>query len=272
VTLVLGMEAAITSFSANYIYEESNEAHLSVLVAVCVLILLFFVKYRSILIRIAMSGIAIIMLVSMIIMHTRTPAIAVLICAVYLLLISKKSYKGLLLFVIVTIVLLIIGIKTGFLNSLIEELFPAHMSDHRITGMDSLDVFLSGRVTLYEICWRDFLSSPIIGVGNWDYVDSFPLYVLATGGFFSAVLLLPIAYGIPLRGVFKREKIMLSEINDDYYCKLFTFAKVIAVFYTIVSITEASPPLGTGTMVFVPWIVYGMRKRVEDDGSFKNDE
>lgn len=272
VTTVLGLELAFVSLSSDFLYWEyqaersATTAHLSVLVGISAILLLFYFRPRFRLAKLLMMGVAIVLLVSMIMLHTRTPVLSASVCIVCLFLQGRRDLKQSIRVFFWLFVALIIGILSGFWEQMFAELFPRNM-DTSIRGIESLNTFSSGRMSVYTENWNYFLTSPLLGAGNWAYADNFALYVLGSGGLLSAALLFPIAYYIPLKSVFAKNRRLTDEASGDYRLRLQSFAAIIAIYYSLVSITEASPPLGTGSMVFLPWIVYGMLQRNNDDES-----
>lgn len=272
ITAVVSIAFVAASFSSNFVYWEfraesaTNPTHLAVLIAVVSIILLFYWKPRYKILNIVFIIIALLLLIALLFLHTRTPALSAAACIVYLLFDrfryfhNRSDVKSAAIVLFGLLILVIVGLSTGMLERLYYELFPKNM-DTAITGMEDFDTFSSGRVSIYIDNWMKFLSSPLIGVGNWAYADNFVLHVLGTGGIISAVLLFPIAYYIPLKGAFSKGMLYYAKTQNDYRIRLQSFAAAMAIYFSLVSLAEGSPPLGTGTMVFLPWIIYGMRQR-----------
>lgn len=262
--IYLGVQCMLKAFTPGFDYMSLEAAHLSTLTGAAAVLLILVFRPKQRVLKIAAIGFSVLACISMVLMHTRTPAIAIVAVLAIEFAHKKKRPIDWLLFTLFVFGVLAIEIFQGTISGFVQELFPRQMSGG-ISSEQDLDVFLSGRVEIYKISWNDFVKSPIIGIGNWGYVDCFPLYVLRTGGLLSALLLYPIAYGLPFSYV-KHEKQYRKMENISSYTKDVTYiARLLAIYYTILGISEASPPLGTGTMVFLPWLIFGMAARARED-------
>ena len=194
--------------------------------------------------------------------RSRTPIMALVVIAVIIFVQkenkTRKDY-GLAFLVIIAISLLILYMGgTDFL----VELFDLE-SDSEMTTSESLNNITSGRLDWYKLAFQDFLSSPIIGIGAYAYIDSFFICTLRTGGILMAIFLLPFVYGKMFKEFKKSNKIINSKEDfDNNVIDVMYIVRCFTIYFFVISLMEGYPPLGPGTSVFLLWIFYGISDNI----------
>ena len=188
-------------------------------------------------------------------MHSRTPALAVLITTAYWLFSHREKKRYLVLALLVIAVSIYYFNTEGGSNFLLDYL----QGDKRQDEL-SWSVVTSGRTDSYAEVFQEILQHPLIGQGAWAYLDSFPIHVLRTGGLFAALLILPIAYGRIwryIRQVFSQS----NRITADRQDSMIKAAGLICLYYFMISLFEGYPPLGPNASAFMLWLVIGLADR-----------
>lgn len=133
---------------------------------------------------------------------------------------------------------------------------------NKYEGAD-LNTFSSGRLTLYQIAFRKFLSSPIIGVGK-HYVDCSYLMILAESGVLGFLL---------VEWIWVKKIVMCFRYHGEHRRSAFLF--MMTVFYLVESLLEGYPPFGPGVSSFMFWLTSSVflnwsaeKERLEDDSFF----
>lgn len=199
-------------------------------------------------------GIGAVSLVSLMIIHSRTPLIGIVVCAI-ISFISKKDKTGkdyfnafAIIFILSSVIMYLGG------PEYISELFSG--SDQLDTG--GANAFFTGRPEIWKEAFFDFLKNPITGVGAWAYIDNHILNTLRCGGVILAVLIFPIGYG-KMFFTFKKSIDTINAVNPKGGQLVISQVvwKMIP-FYFVISLMEGYPPLGPGSSLFFFWIVLGM--------------
>lgn len=188
-------------------------------------------------------------------MHSRTPALAVLLTTAYWFF-TQKAKKRNYIFAALLIVISVIYFNTEGGS---DFLFDYLRGDYRGDEL-SWSVVSSGRTDLYAEVFQEILQHPFIGQGAWAYLDNFPIHVLRTGGLMAAFLILPIAYGRIFRFV-RRDFLQRRKAEDESRDVLLRTAGLICVYYFVISLFEGYPPLGPGVSTFILWIMIGLTDR-----------
>ena len=113
---------------------------------------------------------------------------------------------------------------------------------NKYEGAD-LNTFSSGRLSLYQMAFRKFLSSPIIGVGKY-YVDCSYLMILVESGILGFLL---------VEWIWVNKIILCFRYNGEHRRSAFLF--MMTVFYFVESLLEGNPPFGPGVSSFMYWLV-----------------
>lgn len=207
--------------------------------------------YDGIVKKIVLWGVSGLSLFSLMIIHSRTPLIAVITVAIFSFVLKKeKSKKD---FVTIGGVLLVATIAVTQLGGMafLQDLFG-------IGSSNSFDDVTNGRGTLYQMAIRDFLNSPFVGRGGYAYVDNFVLNVLRCGGLLLGIVLIPLAYTKLFNSIkISRQELLIYDAKSDFGLT-FNTLQSMAVFYFVVSLMEGSPPLGPNTSVFFLWLIMGI--------------
>lgn len=219
-------------------------------------------KIKNTLIKIFLYFSGLISLIALMNIRSRTPIMALVVIAVIIFVQkenkTRKDY-GLAFLVIIAISLLILYMGgTDFL----VELFDLE-SDSEMTTSESLNNITSGRLDWYKLAFQDFLSSPIIGIGAYAYIDSFFICTLRTGGILMAIFLLPFVYGKMFKEFKKSNKIINSKEDfDNNVIDVMYIVRCFTIYFFVISLMEGYPPLGPGTSVFLLWIFYGISDNI----------
>lgn len=219
-------------------------------------------KIKNTLIKIFLYFSGLISLIALMNIRSRTPIIALLIVFVTMFISKKNKTRkdyGIAFLVIIAISLLILYMGgTDFLI----ELFDLE-SDSEMNTSESLNNMTSGRLDWYKLALQDFLSSPIIGIGAYAYIDSFFICTLRTGGILMAIFVLPFVYG-KLFKEFKKsgEIINAKEDFDNNVIDVMYIVRCFTIYFFVISLMEGYPPLGPGTSVFLLWIFYGISDNI----------
>lgn len=208
--------------------------------------------YNNVLVKLALMFSGVVSFIALVLLHSRTPIVALIVIGVLLFLQKKnKNIKDYAKVVIIFIVLVNIINQLGGLEYLLEP--------KGSTANVNLNTVTSGRIDLYKIAIRDFINNPVWGIGAYAYIDNFILNILRSGGILLAILLFPLSYGKFISLYRKSTRILQkSELNDESVYMLFTLTKYMIVFYCVISLMEGYPPLGPGTSVFFMWIMLGI--------------
>lgn len=191
-------------------------------------------------------------------LHSRTPFIAIFVVFVFVFFEKKRPAYTYFLFVIVAIAVYIFIFHTSTGQEMYQDFMIGDRSVDTSEGLTS-DAVLSGRPSLYKESMRDFFENPIVGLGNWAYIDNFFINVLRTGGLVAGVLLLPFVYGKLFQAIFGYKKLREKFSDDKSISTLFALTRYLCMFFCVISFMEGYPPLGPGTSAFLLWIVLGVK-------------
>ena len=113
---------------------------------------------------------------------------------------------------------------------------------NKYAGAD-LDTFSSGRISRYETALASFLSSPVIGVGQF-YVDSSYILILTESGLIGFLL---------IEWIWVKKIGMCFRYRGEFNEQVFLF--MMTTFYIVESMLEGFPPFGPGVSSFVFWFM-----------------
>lgn len=234
---------------SRYAFDAKNQMGQMLGAGVVLGFFLLFQYHKSFVLKIAILVFSSISLMSLLIVGSRTPLIGILVIAIISFVSKKERTSKDYLFVIA--IAIAISIIISYLGGIeyVLELFD--LSDSSDVDIDNMT---SGRFTLYAMAIEDFLSSPLIGLGAWAYIDNFIINILRCGGLLLLVLILPISYG-KMFSTYKASG-LLSKIAGEETLSM--AAKCMVIFYFVVSLMEGYPPLGPNTSVFFLWILIGV--------------
>lgn len=219
-------------------------------------------KLKNRIIKIFLYFSGAISLIALMNIRSRTPIIASLIVFITMFIAKKNKTRkdyGIAFLAIIAISLLILYMGgTDFLI----ELFDLE-SDSEMNASESLNNMTSGRLDWYKLALQDFLSSPIIGIGAYAYIDSFFICTLRTGGILMAIFVLPFVYGKLYKEFKNSNKIINSKEDfDNNVIDVMYIVRCFTIYFFVISLMEGYPPLGPGTSVFLLWIFYGISDNI----------
>ena len=198
-------------------------------------------------------------------LHSRTPFLGVVMMLLYLFV---RRRNKLVSYIVITVLLCAFLIYRSTPEGG-RVVYRFLQGDNRYSTL-TVESVSSGRFSLYQLAIRDFLSSPLIGVGAWAYIDSFPFHVLRTGGLLAALLLFPIAYGILPGKILYAEKYSKAQRSTGdqkhYISESIYISMLFSFYYIIISFFEGYPPIGPNASVFFLWILIGNCSRIQKDG------
>ncbi len=209
---------------------------------------ILFQYHKNIILRIAILVFSCISLMSLMIVGSRTPLIAIIVIAIVSF-VSKKQKTG-SDYAFAFAIIIAITITVSFLGGIDYVLELFEISDSS-TELDLNDM-TSGRFDLYAQALNEFAQQPLTGWGAWAYVDNFIINILRCGGLLLLTIMLPISYGKMFNAYNKAGK----KVVDN--AVLSAAAKTLLIFYFVVSLMEGFPPMGPGTSVFFLWILIGI--------------
>ncbi|MBQ8002484.1 MAG: O-antigen ligase family protein, partial [Clostridia bacterium] len=211
---------------------------------------ILFQHYKNIVAKIVVLILASVSLMSLLVVGSRTPLIAIGVIAI-ISFVSKKEKKG-SDYAFALAIIIAIAITVSFLGGLdyVLELFELNDTS------SSLDIndMTSGRFTLYEQALVEFVQSPLIGIGAAYYVDNFIINILRCGGVLLLILMLPISYG-KMYSTYKKTSEIAAHTDNSI---LVSASKTLLIFYFVVSLMEGYPPMGPGTSTFFMWLLIGI--------------
>ncbi len=156
---------------------------------------------------------------------------------------------------IVWIIALLAGVQLVLYLPSLHNFINHSLLFTKYEGAD-VDAFSSGRLGLYTLAWKTFLSSPLIGVGRY-YVDCSYLSVLTENGIIGFILIESIWF-------YKISLHFISALKDKLYkqtgkhSKQTRFLVSIVIFYMVESMLEGYPPFGPGVSSLAFWLFSGI--------------
>lgn len=200
-------------------------------------------------------------LVTLWILHARTPFIAVLVVFLYLFFEKRRNLFAYFAFAIVILAFTVFFTRTKLGYEMIQTFLIGDLR-YKEVELSNTEAIFSGRFDVYGIAFNDFFNHPFFGMGGWAYVDSFPIHALWVGGITHAILLIPFVYKQLFGCIIGFKKRTCNMNNDSCDYSILSLAKYLSLFYITVSLMEGYPPLGPGASAFFIWIVLGMKDSV----------
>ena len=243
--LAIGVRAALFTnltvwFSQDvYVYGEKNST--GQILAVAAILLFFFFRPRNRALNIARFVLAGLLAVFLLIVQSRSAAIALAVAAASGLVFSKNR-RPLFLPLIGLFALLL---QVPAINAFFDRAFFVS----RYAG-SSLDTFSSGRITLWNEALGVIRDHLLLGTGGY-YVDNFYLNVIANVGLLGAGLV----FVIWLVRIVKNFNANAEHGGVSH--RLVRTLQLLTVFYLVESVFEGMPPFGPGTASFVFWLLSG---------------
>ncbi len=209
---------------------------------------ILFQYHENIILKITILVFSSLSLMSLMIVGSRTPLIAIIVIAIVSFVSKKQRTASDYAFAFAIIIA--VAITVSYLGGIdyVLELFEISGSS---TELDLNDM-TSGRFDLYKQALNEFAQQPLTGWGAWAYVDNFIINILRCGGLLLLTIMMPISYG----KMFNTYNIANKKVVDNGV--LTTVAKDLIIFYFVVSLMEGYPPMGPGTSVFFLWIIIGI--------------
>ncbi len=191
-------------------------------------------------------------------LHSRTPFIAIFIIFIFMFFEKKRPIYAYFLLAILVVSAYIFVFHTATGQEMFQEFIVGDQSVDTSDGLTS-DAVLSGRPSLYKESMEDFFEHPLVGLGNWAYIDNFIINALRTGGLVTGILLLPFVYGKLFQAIFGYKKLREKFSGDKSISTLFALTRYLCIFFFVISLMEGYPPLGPGSSAFLLWIVLGVK-------------
>ncbi len=187
--------------------------------------------------------------------HSRTPMVATIISYFYVT-IREKNIKNIQFIIIIIIIFIICS--PLYINS---NSFLFYIQGDMSNGLETitLDSITSKRLQFFAIAYEEFINHPFIGVGGWAYIDSFPLYVLRSGGLLSFFLYIPITYLYFIQISNKCINLLMCQDNNDRL--IIKSVNILVIYFSILSIFEGYVPFGPGVSTFFLWLMLGIFER-----------
>ena len=195
-------------------------------------------------------------------LHSRTPLIALIVTTIVsFVLKEKKTQKDYKIALGVIAVLFLLIYYLGGIQ-FIKDLFEID-SETNISSAEGLNQVTSGRMDWVVLSINDFLSSPIIGIGAYAYVDNFMCCTLRTGGILLACFIWPFVYGKLYINFRNANKYLKIKDNKDISIELImVVVRAGTIYFFTISFMEGYPPLGPGTSVFILWLMIGISENI----------
>ena len=224
--------------SMSYDFGQKNSA--AQVWASAILINVFLIKYKSSLSRRLGLCITVYFLFLIFVSHCRAVLLGLALVFFYNIIVYSKHK---ILWIIIGLLTLPIGLTvSSFQNFINHSLLLTKY------GNTDIDAFSSGRLGLYLLAWKDFFSSPLIGVGRY-YVDCSYLSILTENGIIGFIMIESIwLYKIIIH--------FLSALKYKIYknSNQFRFLISILIFYIVESFLEGFPPFGPGVSSMAFWL------------------
>jgi len=176
--------------------------------------------------------------------HCRTALLALALVLLYNVIFYSKHK-------ILWIIALLAGVQLVLYLPSFHNFINHSLLFTKYEGTD-MDAFSSGRLGLYTLAWKTFLSSPLIGVGKY-YVDCSYLSILAENGIIGFILIESIWF-------YKISLHFISALKDKLYKQTrihsnrVRFLVSMVIFYIVESMLEGYPPFGPGVSSLAFWL------------------
>ena len=203
--------------------------------------------------KIILYLIGFIIIITLFLMHTRTPLAASFIALSGVLALRHKIRKSL---IVITISCIILIVLYPYLlkNEILYNYLQGVQSSNELT----LNSMSSNRLDRWYFAWEEIKEYPWIGLGGWAYVDCFPLYILRQGGIISGVIIGGCIYGKFLLMTLDARDKWMSFQKSTTDTHLQEICVIFILYYSAISIFEGYVPMGPGVSIFFLWLVLGL--------------
>ena len=216
-------------------------------------------------------------LIALMLIHSRTPLIALVVLAIVTFCSKKNKTQNDFVMAIIFVAVIIIAITFLGGTQFIKELFEWNDTTN-LNTVEGINDVTSGRIDGYIKALRDFIKSPLIGIGFHAYVDNFVICCLRSGGLLFALFAVPFIYSKMFRMFSATRHITEEDKPDSLIVNLKHLARNYTLYFFVVSIMEGFPPVGPGASIFLLWLIYGLtdngynlRKLQEAEGKELNE-
>ena len=162
---------------------------------------------------------------------------------------------------ILWIIIGIIGLQLVLYVPTVHNFINHSLLLTKYEGAD-MDTFSSGRLGLYALAWKNFWSSPLIGVGNY-YVDCSYLSILTENGIIGFILIESVWFYKILQHISYAMKDKIYQLTG-VHSKQSKFLISITLFYVVESFLEGYPPFGPGVSALAFWLFSGILLKRRD--------
>ena len=245
VALVLAIRAdyfpSLEQWSSQTVYAYSPKNSAGQIIAVAVILLLWFFQPSNRLVNAARVAAASLLGGFLLILQSRASVVALAVCLIFYL-VSRANRRFLLLPLAAA---LIAAVQIPSIASIVDRAF--FISKYAGTNIDT---FSSGRITVWVRALDVIRDNLLFGTGNY-YVDNMYINVLANVGLLGSVFVFLAWAGRAsrnLRVIPRRALISTS---------LATTVQLLTVFYMVESLLEGLPPFGPGVSSMVFWLLSG---------------
>lgn len=219
------------------IYRAKNSA--AQILLSCLLITYIFLKNQKGKSKIIVYISIILLTIIIFILKSRATLASLFFVIIYFILhIKNKKVKKNLLWLSFGACLLILVIPSLY-NLIVENIL---FNNRDSTNLDDLS---SGRLTIIHDIWNEYLSSPILGLGN-TYIDCMPISILIQFGILGFIFVFIFLY-----------KVYTIALKISKYSKIGECAYLLFISYMVNSLFEAQPPFGPGAKCFFVWMFLG---------------
>lgn len=201
-------------------------------------------------------------LIALMLIHSRTPLIALVILAIVTFRSKKNKTQNDFVMAIIFVAVIIIAITFLGGTQFIKELFEWNDTTN-LNTVEGINDVTSGRIDGYIKALRDFIKSPLIGIGFHAYVDNFVICCLRSGGLLFGLFVIPFIYGKMFKA-YNRAKSDKNDERNSLVSNLKLLARNYTIYFFVVSIMEGYPPVGPGASVFLLWLIYGMTDNADN--------
>lgn len=201
-------------------------------------------------------------LIALMLIHSRTPLIALVVLAIVTFCSKKNKTQNdfLMAIIFVAVIIIVISLLGG--TTFIRELFEWDENTN-LNTVEGINDVTSGRIDGYIEALRDFIKSPLIGIGFDAYIDNFVICCLRSGGLLFGSFVIPFIYGKMFKA-YNRANSNSEDEHNGFVVNLKQLAKKYTLYFFVVSLMEGYPPVGPGSSVFLLWFIYGMTDNADN--------
>lgn len=133
------------------------------------------------------------LIITLMTLHSRTPLIALVVVSLVTFFTKKnRTQKDYIIAILIVNGISLIIAHLGGVDFL-TELFELN-EESNIGSVEGINDLTSGRIDGYFRSFKDIVTSPIIGLGTYAYIDNFVICSLRTGGLLLTIFVVPFVY------------------------------------------------------------------------------